>query len=104
MKITSDWHIHSANSCDEAALSVRDLLSEAPAKGIRDDIAMPIAGGLLGPRWAPTCPAGKAARGPHHPPEADLRQGGQAAAAQRPPQDDICRGVRCEKARPVHSR
>jgi len=36
MKITSDWHIHSANSCDEAALSVWDLLREAPAKGIRD--------------------------------------------------------------------
>jgi histidinol phosphatase-like PHP family hydrolase len=36
MKIQSDWHIHSQNSCDEAALVVSDLIREAEAKGIRD--------------------------------------------------------------------
>jgi histidinol phosphatase-like PHP family hydrolase len=36
MTITSDWHIHSRNSCDEAALVVSDLIAEAAAAGITD--------------------------------------------------------------------
>lgn len=36
MNITSDWHIHSRNSCDEAALAMADLLAAAPRLGIRD--------------------------------------------------------------------
>ena len=36
MNITSDWHIHSRNSCDQAALIVADLVTEASAKGITD--------------------------------------------------------------------
>lgn len=36
MKIVSDWHIHSRNSCDEARLTVSDLVREAEEKGIRD--------------------------------------------------------------------
>lgn len=36
MKITSDWHIHSRNSCDGAALTVEDLIREAELKGIED--------------------------------------------------------------------
>jgi len=36
MTITSDWHIHSRNSCDEAALKVSDLVTEAAAAGIAD--------------------------------------------------------------------
>ena len=36
MQITSDWHIHSRNSCDDAALVVSDLIAEAPGAGIRD--------------------------------------------------------------------
>lgn len=36
MKITSDWHIHTRNSCDEAALAVRDLVPSAAAQGIAD--------------------------------------------------------------------
>jgi histidinol phosphatase-like PHP family hydrolase len=36
MTITSDWHIHSHNSCDEAALTVSDLIAEAAASGITD--------------------------------------------------------------------
>ena len=36
MKITSDWHIHSRNSCDQAALVVADLVAEAEEKGITD--------------------------------------------------------------------
>jgi len=36
MKIASDWHIHSLNSCDDAALAVADLPPEAEASGIRD--------------------------------------------------------------------
>ncbi len=36
MKISSDWHIHSRNSCDEAALTVKDLLREAEVMGIVD--------------------------------------------------------------------
>ncbi len=36
MKITSDWHIHSRNSCDEASLTVADLIAEAAEAGIAD--------------------------------------------------------------------
>ncbi len=36
MKITSDWHIHSRNSCDGACMAVSDLVSEAAEMGIRD--------------------------------------------------------------------
>lgn len=36
MKITSDWHIHSRNSCDQAAMAIEDLILEAEAKGIKD--------------------------------------------------------------------
>ena len=36
MTLTSDWHIHSRNSCDEAALVIADLIREAEQKGIRD--------------------------------------------------------------------
>jgi len=36
MKITSDWHIHSQNSCDGACMKVADLVSEAAEKGITD--------------------------------------------------------------------
>jgi histidinol phosphatase-like PHP family hydrolase len=36
MKITSDWHIHSRNSCDEAALTVADLSMQAGKIGILD--------------------------------------------------------------------
>ncbi|MCC6445818.1 MAG: hypothetical protein IT210_20485 [Armatimonadetes bacterium] len=36
MPIRSDWHIHTRNSCDEAALTVRDLLAGAAACGISD--------------------------------------------------------------------
>jgi histidinol phosphatase-like PHP family hydrolase len=36
MKITSDWHIHSVNSCDGASLAVSDLIPEAEAAGILD--------------------------------------------------------------------
>ncbi len=36
MTITSDWHIHSRNSCDEASLAMEDLIAEAPAAGIAD--------------------------------------------------------------------
>ena len=36
MNITSDWHIHSRNSCDEAALAMADLYSAAPRLGIGD--------------------------------------------------------------------
>ena len=34
MTITSDWHIHSRNSCDEASLVLRELVSEAATAGI----------------------------------------------------------------------
>lgn len=34
MKITSDWHIHSRNSCDSASLVVADLVREAAEKGV----------------------------------------------------------------------
>jgi len=36
MTITSDWHIHSRNSCDGACMAISDLISAAPNKGIRD--------------------------------------------------------------------
>ena len=36
MRITSDWHIHSRNSCDEASLAVVDLVEQAKTKGIVD--------------------------------------------------------------------
>ncbi len=36
MNITSDWHIHSRNSCDEAGLVVADLIRQAGQRGIRD--------------------------------------------------------------------
>ena len=36
MKITSDWHIHSRHSCDEASLRMGDLVSGAAAHGILD--------------------------------------------------------------------
>lgn len=36
MKFTSDWHIHSRNSCDEAALTVSELIADAAAAGIED--------------------------------------------------------------------
>jgi len=36
MQITSDWHIHSRNSCDGACMPVSELVSSAPDKGIRD--------------------------------------------------------------------
>ncbi len=36
MKIVSDWHIHSRNSCDSACMVVSDLISAAADKGILD--------------------------------------------------------------------
>jgi len=36
MNITSDWHIHSRNSCDEACMEVAELVRLAAEKGIRD--------------------------------------------------------------------
>jgi histidinol phosphatase-like PHP family hydrolase len=36
MTITSDWHLHSRNSCDSASLVLRELVSEAAAAGITD--------------------------------------------------------------------
>ncbi|MBU4199249.1 MAG: hypothetical protein KKG09_02070 [Verrucomicrobia bacterium] len=36
MNLSSDWHIHSAASCDEACLQIADLVLEAPAQGIQD--------------------------------------------------------------------
>ncbi len=36
MKIDTDWHIHSRNSCDEASLTVADLVTGAAARGIDD--------------------------------------------------------------------
>lgn len=36
MTITSDWHIHSRNSCDEASLAITDLISGADRAGIVD--------------------------------------------------------------------
>jgi len=36
MKLTSDWHIHTRNSCDSASLLVADLVAGARAQGILD--------------------------------------------------------------------
>lgn len=36
MNITSDWHIHSAASCDDACMQMTDLVHEAQAQGIGD--------------------------------------------------------------------
>ncbi|MFC1582821.1 PHP domain-containing protein [Planctomycetota bacterium] len=36
MKIDSDWHIHSRNSCDGACITMADLVREAAEQGIRD--------------------------------------------------------------------
>jgi histidinol phosphatase-like PHP family hydrolase len=36
MHIRSDWHIHSRNSCDEACMTLADLVREASANGITD--------------------------------------------------------------------
>lgn len=36
MTITTDWHLHSRNSCDEASLVLRELITEAAAAGIAD--------------------------------------------------------------------
>ena len=36
MRITSDWHIHSRNSCDGACMAVADLVQEAQERGVRD--------------------------------------------------------------------
>lgn len=35
-RITSDWHIHSRNSCDDACMTVADLVREADAAGVSD--------------------------------------------------------------------
>lgn len=36
MRITSDWHIHSHNSCDEACITVADLIAQTEKMGILD--------------------------------------------------------------------
>ena len=36
MTITSDWHIHSRNSCDGACMEVAELVRRAPEEGITD--------------------------------------------------------------------
>jgi len=36
MPLTSDWHIHSRNSCDEASLPIADLISQAAELGVTD--------------------------------------------------------------------
>ena len=36
MKIDSDWHIHSQNSCDSASMPVSELIRGAAEKGIVD--------------------------------------------------------------------
>ena len=36
MRIRSDWHIHSRNSCDEASLVIADLVAAAGPLGLRD--------------------------------------------------------------------
>ena len=36
MRITSDWHIHSRNSCDFACMVVSDLIDEAHGRGVVD--------------------------------------------------------------------
>ncbi|MGC8976413.1 MAG: PHP domain-containing protein [Candidatus Ratteibacteria bacterium] len=34
MKIKSDWHIHTQNSCDEGSIKVKDLIKKTEEKGI----------------------------------------------------------------------
>lgn len=36
VRITSDWHIHSRNSCDQACLVMADLVKQAAGDGITD--------------------------------------------------------------------
>jgi histidinol phosphatase-like PHP family hydrolase len=36
LKITSDWHIHTHNSCDQASLTLPDLVTGVQALGIED--------------------------------------------------------------------
>jgi len=36
MRITSDWHIHSRNSCDAACITVADLIGQTEKMGILD--------------------------------------------------------------------
>ncbi len=36
MQITSDWHIHSCDSCDESCMNQADLIADALACGIQD--------------------------------------------------------------------
>jgi histidinol phosphatase-like PHP family hydrolase len=36
MRIASDWHIHSRNSCDSACMTLADLVREAAERGIHD--------------------------------------------------------------------
>jgi len=36
MTITSDWHIHSRNSCDGACMEIAELVRRAAAEGITD--------------------------------------------------------------------
>ena len=36
MKITTDWHIHSRNSCDQACMTLADLVKGAGEQGIVD--------------------------------------------------------------------
>ena len=36
MRITTDWHLHSRNSCDSAAVVMAELKEDAPALGIAD--------------------------------------------------------------------
>lgn len=36
MRITCDWHLHSRNSCDDACISVADLIAGAAAQGVLD--------------------------------------------------------------------
>lgn len=36
MKITSDWHIHSRNSCDEASMKIQTLIRSAADRGIQN--------------------------------------------------------------------
>lgn len=36
MPLTSDWHIHSRNSCDEASLTMGELVASAARDGIRE--------------------------------------------------------------------
>ncbi len=36
MRITSDWHIHSRNSCDSACMTIADMIAETAQRGISD--------------------------------------------------------------------